>query len=87
MAGRVVRCLRGRRGGVIAEARMFPPVDPGPSNRQARIHPVLPFVARPDPRELPGLREEAANPHAGRGLHVVLDDLSTHTAPEVKVWP
>jgi transposase len=30
--------------------------------------------------------EKAVEPHAGEEVHVVLDNLSTHTTPEVKAW-
>lgn len=30
--------------------------------------------------------KEAVAPHAGRDMHVVLDDVSTHTTPEVRAW-
>ncbi|MDJ0347672.1 IS630 family transposase [Streptomyces sp. H10-C2] len=30
--------------------------------------------------------KKAVKPHAGREIHVVLDNLSTHTTPEVKAW-
>jgi transposase len=29
---------------------------------------------------------QAVKPHAGKEIHVVLDNLSTHTAPEVNAW-
>src|SRR5258707_5906304 len=29
---------------------------------------------------------QAVKPHAGKDIHVVLDNLSTHTTPEVKAW-
>ncbi|WP_406410909.1 transposase [Streptomyces sp. NBC_01614] len=31
--------------------------------------------------------EEAVKPHTGKEIHVVLDNLSTHTTPDVKAWP
>ena len=30
--------------------------------------------------------KKAVKPHAGKEIHVVLDNLSTHTTPEVKEW-
>src|SRR5689334_22020352 len=30
--------------------------------------------------------KKAVKPHAGKEVHVVLDNLSTHTTPEVKEW-
>ncbi|WSQ61189.1 IS630 family transposase [Streptomyces sp. NBC_01217] len=30
--------------------------------------------------------KKAVKPHAGKDIHVVLDNLSTHTTPEVKEW-
>lgn len=30
--------------------------------------------------------KQAVKPHAGKEIHVVLDNLSTHTTPEVKAW-
>jgi len=30
--------------------------------------------------------KKATRPHAGKEIHVVLDNLSTHTTPEVKAW-
>lgn len=30
--------------------------------------------------------KKAVKPHAGKEIHVVLDNLSTHTTPEVKAW-
>ncbi|EST37902.1 hypothetical protein N566_10495 [Streptomycetaceae bacterium MP113-05] len=30
--------------------------------------------------------KKATKPHAGKEIHVVLDNLSTHTTPEVKAW-
>ncbi len=30
--------------------------------------------------------KKAVTPHAGKDIHVVLDNLSTHTTPEVKAW-
>ena len=30
--------------------------------------------------------KKAVKPHAGNDMHVVLDNLSTHTTPEVKAW-
>jgi transposase len=30
--------------------------------------------------------KKAVKPHAGKQIHVVLDNLSTHTTPEVKAW-
>jgi len=30
--------------------------------------------------------KKAVKPHAGKDIHVVLDNLSTHTTPEVKAW-
>lgn len=30
--------------------------------------------------------KRAVKPHAGKQIHVVLDNLSTHTTPEVKQW-
>ncbi|MEV8477172.1 IS630 family transposase [Streptomyces sp. NPDC051173] len=30
--------------------------------------------------------KKAVKPHAGKEIHVVLDNLSTHTTPEVKTW-
>ena len=30
--------------------------------------------------------KKAVQPHAGKEIHVVLDNLSTHTTPEVKAW-
>ena len=30
--------------------------------------------------------KKAVKPHAGADVHVVLDNLSTHTTPEVKAW-
>ncbi|MEU7908931.1 hypothetical protein [Actinoplanes sp. NPDC049118] len=30
--------------------------------------------------------KKAIAPHAGREIHVVLDNLSTHTTPDVKAW-
>ena len=43
---------------------------------------------QPDPqrRTLPGLPQSAVKPHAGKDIHVVLDNLSTHTTPEVAQW-
>ncbi|MFI6587735.1 transposase [Embleya sp. NPDC050493] len=31
--------------------------------------------------------KKAVKPHAGKDIHVVLDNLSTHTTPEVREWP
>ncbi|MFD9483361.1 transposase [Streptomyces sp. NPDC059991] len=30
--------------------------------------------------------KKAVKPHAGKEIHVVLDNLSTHTTPDVKTW-
>ena len=30
--------------------------------------------------------KKAVKPHAGKEIHVVLDNLSTHTTPDVKAW-
>ncbi|MFG3410023.1 IS630 family transposase [Streptomyces sp. NPDC048142] len=30
--------------------------------------------------------KKATKPHAGKGIRVVLDNLSTHTTPEVRAW-
>src|SRR4029078_6134572 len=30
--------------------------------------------------------KKSVKPHAGKEIHVVLDNLSTHTTPEVKEW-
>jgi hypothetical protein len=30
--------------------------------------------------------KKAVKPHTGKEIHVVLDNLSTHTTPEVKAW-
>lgn len=35
----------------------------------------------------PAFLKKAVKPHAGKEIHVVLDNLSTHTTPEVKAWP
>jgi transposase len=29
---------------------------------------------------------QAVTPHAGKDIHVVLDNLSTHKTPEVRAW-
>ena len=43
--------------------------------------------AHPQRRGLPGLPQEGrGTPHAGKEIHVVLDNLSTHTTPEVMAW-
>ncbi|MFD7427773.1 transposase [Streptomyces sp. NPDC059814] len=42
--------------------------------------------ADPERQGLPGLLEEGVRPHAEKDIHVVLDNLSTHTTPEVKEW-
>lgn len=42
--------------------------------------------AEPERGELPGLLKKAVKPHAGKEIHIVLDNLSTHTTPEVKTW-
>ena len=45
--------------------------------------------AQPRRRHLPGFLaflKKAVKPHAGKEIHVVLDNLSTHTTPEVKEW-
>ena len=42
--------------------------------------------AHPQRRELPRLPRKAVKPHAGADMHVVLDNLSTHTTPEVQAW-
>ncbi|MEU9317375.1 transposase [Streptomyces sp. NPDC048295] len=31
--------------------------------------------------------KKAVKPYAGKEIHVVLDNLSTHTTPDVKAWP
>ncbi|GGY10657.1 hypothetical protein GCM10010358_73950 [Streptomyces minutiscleroticus] len=36
--------------------------------------------------DFPAFLEKAVKPHAGRDIHIVLDNLSTHTTPEVKEW-
>lgn len=33
-----------------------------------------------------GFLKKAVKPHAGKEIHIVLDNLSTHTTPEVKAW-
>ena len=42
----------------------------------------------PDPRwrTIPGLPQAAVKPHAGKDIHVILDNLSTHTTPDVAQW-
>ncbi|MFJ1656888.1 transposase [Streptomyces sp. NPDC088337] len=30
--------------------------------------------------------KKAVKPHAGKEIHIVLDNLSTHTTPDVKAW-
>ncbi|MGP3951504.1 transposase [Streptomyces sp. 7N604] len=30
--------------------------------------------------------KKAVKPHAGKEIHVVLDNLSTHTTPDAKAW-
>ena len=42
--------------------------------------------AQPRRRHLPAFLKKAVKPHAGKEIHVVLDNLSTHTTPEVKEW-
>jgi hypothetical protein len=46
--------------------------------------------AQPRRRHLPGVPQKVGQaqvkPHAGKEIHVVLDNLSTHTTPEVKEW-
>ncbi|MFE3527274.1 IS630 family transposase, partial [Streptomyces sp. NPDC059161] len=34
----------------------------------------------------PAFLKKVVKPHAGKEIHVVLDNLSTHTTPEVKAW-
>jgi hypothetical protein len=48
--------------------------------RGGRVH------AGPQRREFLGIPEKVAKPHAGKDAHVVLDDLSNHTTPEVRAW-
>src|SRR5919206_4914585 len=40
----------------------------------------------PRRRKLPGLSEKAVKPYIDKEIHVVLDNLSTHTTPEVYAW-
>ena len=40
----------------------------------------------PGTRQLPGLPEKAVKPYADKETYVVLDNLSTHTAPDVCGW-
>ncbi|MEW1660092.1 transposase [Streptomyces sp. NPDC093707] len=42
--------------------------------------------AEPERRDLPRLLKKAVKPHAGKEIHVVLDNLSTHTTADVKAW-
>jgi transposase len=39
-----------------------------------------------DGREFLAFLTRAVKPHAGKEIHVVLDNLSTHTTPEVQAW-
>lgn len=42
--------------------------------------------AQPRRRQLPGLPQKTVAPHGTRKIHVVLDNLSTHTTPDVMAW-
>jgi transposase len=42
--------------------------------------------AEPERCELRGLPERAVKPYAGKEIHIVLDNLPTHTTPDVKAW-
>jgi transposase len=59
---------------------LFAALDVGSGQVSAACYPD-----RTGERFLTFLRQ-AVKPHAGKEIHVVLDNLSTHTTPEVKAW-
>ena len=44
------------------------------------------LLPRPHRRTVPGVPAPSGETHAGKEIHVVLDNLSTHTTLEVKAW-
>jgi len=39
-----------------------------------------------DGAQFPAFLKSAVNTHAGKDIHVILDNLSTHTTPDVQQW-